>query len=175
MQRRKDVEASPYINHPLALANILANEGGVTDATVIAAALLHDTVEDTKTTLTELGDVFGPRVMAIVEEVTDDKSLPKEERKRLQISMAASASKDAKLVKIADKIDNLRELASAPPADWGVERRREYLLWSRDVVHALGDVNPELEASFEKAYTAGIISLESDVGAPRRIPSSLED
>src|SRR2546421_10249231 len=106
-QRRKDEEASPYINHPLALACLLAYEGQECDPTVLMAALLHETVEDTGTTFEELDQVFGREVGTIVREVTDDKSLPKAERKRLQIEHAASASGAAKLVKLADKICNL--------------------------------------------------------------------
>ena len=102
MQRRKDAEASPYINHPLALAHLLASEGRITDPVVLASALLHDTVEDTETSVEELRDAFGPEIAAIVAEVTDDKSLSKEERKRLQVVKAASKSDGAKLVKLAD-------------------------------------------------------------------------
>ncbi|MGH8733189.1 MAG: HD domain-containing protein, partial [Burkholderiales bacterium] len=83
-QRRKDAAASPYINHPIALADVLVNEGGVTDVEVLCAALLHDTVEDTATTLEELEETFNPRIARIVAEVTDDQNLPKAERKRLQ-------------------------------------------------------------------------------------------
>ena len=108
-QRRKDPAASPYINHPIALANVLVNEGGVTDVEVLAAALLHDTVEDTATTPEELEEQFGARIARIVAEVTDDKALPKAERKRLQVVHAAELSREAKLVKLADKICNLRD------------------------------------------------------------------
>src|SRR5207237_8837529 len=125
-QRRKDAEASPYINHPIALADVLVNEGGVTDVEVLCAALLHDTVEDTATTHEELVNAFGSRVARIVAEVTDDKTLPKAERKRLQIEHAASVSSEAKLVKLADKLCNLRDVADRPPAKWDLERRREY-------------------------------------------------
>jgi GTP diphosphokinase / guanosine-3',5'-bis(diphosphate) 3'-diphosphatase len=117
LQRRKDVDASPYINHPLSLADILAREGGVEDAAILAAALLHDTVEDTETTFEELEDCFGPRVAGIVAEETDDKSLPKQERKQLQVAKAHSKSPGAKLVKLADKISNLRDILAAPPDD----------------------------------------------------------
>src|SRR6185369_12298336 len=117
-QRRKDSDASPYINHPIALANVLANEGGVFDPEVLCAALLHDTLEDTATTRAELDAAFGARIRSIVEEVTDDKSLPKAERKRLQIEHAASISREAQLVKLADKVCNLRDLAERPPAGW---------------------------------------------------------
>lgn len=114
-QRRKDEEASPYINHPIALADVLANEAGVEDERVIVAAVLHDTVEDTETTEQELLRLFGKDVADIVMEVTDDKSLPKEERKRLQVEHAATISRRAKLVKLADKICNLRDIARHPP------------------------------------------------------------
>ena len=126
-QRRKDAEASPYINHPIALADVLWHEGGVRDPpTVIAAALLHDTIEDTKTTKVELRQVFGVKVGGTVVEVTDDKRVPKQRRKELQIEHAATLSNGAKLVKLADKICNLGDILASPPKDWSVERKREY-------------------------------------------------
>ena len=151
-QRRKDAAASPYINHPIALANILANEGGITDATVIVAALLHDTVEDTETTPAELQSVFGEEVAKVVMEVTDDKSLPKTRRKRLQVEHAGQISARARLVKIADKIANLRDIATSPPKDWTLERRREYFDWAKEVVDGLGEVSPPLRGAFAAAY-----------------------
>jgi guanosine-3',5'-bis(diphosphate) 3'-pyrophosphohydrolase len=151
-QRRKDAEASPYINHPIALANVLANEGGVTDPDVLCAALLHDTIEDTKTTTDELRGMFGDTVTGIVLEVTDDKSLPKAERKRLQIEHAAHASPQAKLVKLADKICNLRDLLASPPADWPLARKQEYFDWSAKVVAGVRDVHPGLASAFDQLY-----------------------
>jgi len=155
-QRRKDAEASPYINHPIALAEALAGEGGVTDVEVLAAALLHDTIEDTATTVEELQSQFGERIAAMVAEVTDDKDLPKAERKRLQIVHAAGISHGAKLVKLADKICNLRDVAERPPAKWDLERRREYFDWARQVIDQLrgapGDSMRALEAAFDAAY-----------------------
>ncbi len=153
-QRRKDAAASPYINHPIALANVLVNEGGVTDAEVLSAALLHDTVEDTATTLEELESEFGPRVAGIVAEVTDDQLLPKAERKRLQVEHAAGLSREAKLVKLADKICNLRDVAERPPAHWDLARRREYFDWARRVVEGVRGAHPSLEAAFDRAYAA---------------------
>lgn len=153
-QRRKDAEATPYINHPLALATILAKEGGVADAEVIAAALLHDTVEDTETTPAELEARFGPTVAAIVAEVTDDKSLPKAERKRLQVTRAAHKSPGAKLVKLADKIANLRDIAASPPADWDAARKADYVRWASDVVSGMRGTNAALEAAFDAAAAA---------------------
>lgn len=156
LQRRKDADASPYINHPLALADILAREGGVEDAKVIAAALLHDTVEDTETSIEELEVRFGKRVATIVAEVTDDKSLPKEERKRLQVVKSSSKSSGAKLVKLADKTANLRDLISAPPADWSSQRKEEYFRWAKEVVDGLRGTNQFLESAFDEAYDRGM-------------------
>ncbi|MBV8262096.1 MAG: bifunctional (p)ppGpp synthetase/guanosine-3',5'-bis(diphosphate) 3'-pyrophosphohydrolase [Paraburkholderia sp.] len=151
-QRRKDSEASPYINHPIALANVLANEGGIEDETVLVAALLHDTVEDTETSLAELAEQFGREVADIVAEVTDDKALPKHERKRLQIEHAPHMSEQARLVKLADKICNLRDIVASPPATWTVERKREYFDWARSVVDGLRGVDPKLESVFDRTY-----------------------
>jgi GTP diphosphokinase / guanosine-3',5'-bis(diphosphate) 3'-diphosphatase len=152
-QRRKDPEASPYINHPIALANILWVSGGIDDPNVICAALLHDTVEDTETTEAELVERFGAKIASIVMEVTDDKSLEKAERKRLQVEHAPHLSREAKLVKLADKISNVRDVASAPPSDWPLERRREYFDWARRVVDGLRGVDARLEALFDEAYS----------------------
>ena len=151
-QRRKDAEASPYINHPIALADLLVNEGGVTDVEVLCAALLHDTVEDTATTPEELTDAFGARVAGIVAEVTDDKRLPKAERKRLQVEHAAGLSREAKLVKLADKTCNLRDVANRAPAHWDLARRREYFDWAKRVVDGVRGAHPRLEAAFDAAY-----------------------
>jgi guanosine-3',5'-bis(diphosphate) 3'-pyrophosphohydrolase len=151
-QRRKDVEASPYINHPIALASVLCNEAHVTDVEVICSALLHDTIEDTDTTAEELETEFSRAIKSIVLEVTDDKALPKAERKLRQIEHAAHASTKAKLVKLADKIANLRDIANRPPANWTLERRQEYFDWAKQVVDKLRGVHPQLEAVFDAAY-----------------------
>jgi guanosine-3',5'-bis(diphosphate) 3'-pyrophosphohydrolase len=148
-QRRKDAEASPYINHPIALANVLADEGGIDEADVLCAALLHDTVEDTETSAEELKALFGQDVLSIVLEVTDDKSLPKEVRKQAQIDNAPHLSCEAKLVKLADKICNLRDILTAPPADWSAERKRDYFSWAGKVVAGIRGVHPRLEAVFD--------------------------
>src|SRR2546423_618718 len=148
-QRRKDAAASPYINHPIALADVLVNEGGVTDIEVLSAALLHDTVEDTATTHEELVNAFGSRIARIVAEVTDDKTLEKAERKRLQIEHAAALSTEAKLVKLADKICNLRDVDERPPAKWDLARRREYFQWAKNGVDRLRGTHVRLEAAFD--------------------------
>ncbi|MGD2082336.1 MAG: HD domain-containing protein [Chromatiales bacterium] len=151
-QRRRDPPSSPYINHPIALANILCNEGHVTDVEVLCAALLHDTVEDTDTTTEELESELGPGIGAIVREVTDDKGLPKQERKRLQVEHAAGISDKAKLVKLADKISNLRDVAGSPPRGWDLARRQAYFDWAKQVVDRLRGVHPGLEAVFDETY-----------------------
>lgn len=148
-QRRKDAEASPYINHPIALANVLANEGGVEDVTVLCAAVLHDTIEDTETTSEELQAIFGPKVASVVMEVTDDKSLEKSLRKQRQVEHAPHISKEAKLVKLADKISNLRDIIASPPADWSAERKQAYFDWAAKVVAGVRGVHPGLESVFD--------------------------
>ncbi|MEQ1683480.1 MAG: HD domain-containing protein [Burkholderiaceae bacterium] len=153
-QRRKDDAASPYINHPLALARVLAVEGGIVDVATLCAALLHDTIEDTETTGEEIEGEFGPEVRHLVEDVTDDKSLPKAERKRAQVDHAAHINSKAKRVKLADKICNLRDVALTPPADWPIERRREYFDWAKSVIDRLRGVDGRLEAIFDQAYGA---------------------
>ena len=151
-QRRKDIEASPYINHPIMLAKILSVEAGVDDALVLCAAVLHDTIEDTETSYDELAGQFGRQIADVVREVTDDKSLPKAERKHLQIEHAPHLSRAAKLVKLADKIANLRDVADHPPSKWPLERRREYFDWAKRVVDGLRGTHDRLEAAFDAAY-----------------------
>jgi GTP diphosphokinase / guanosine-3',5'-bis(diphosphate) 3'-diphosphatase len=153
-QRRKGVAATPYINHPIAVANVLANEAGITDPVVLAAALLHDTIEDTETSPAELVAAFGPAIGAVVAEVTDDKRLLKAERKRLQIEHAAHISYEAKLVKMADKICNVRDLVTAPP-DWPIDRKHEYFVWAGRVVDQMRGTHVKLEALFDSALIQG--------------------
>jgi guanosine-3',5'-bis(diphosphate) 3'-pyrophosphohydrolase len=168
-QRRKDAEASPYINHPIALANVLANEGDVQDLNVLCAAVLHDTIEDTETTAEELASLFGAMVTSIVVEVTDDKSLAKEVRKQRQVEHASLISHDAKLVKIADKICNLRDILASPPADWSAERKQRYFDWAAQVVGGLRGVHPGLEAVFD-----GLIRQREILGCATRYARKLD-
>lgn len=160
-QRRKDAEASPYINHPIALLRILAVEGSVEDADVLCAAALHDFLEDCcggpdqpslEEGRTTIRDAFGPDVLAHVEAVSDDKSLPKEERKRLQAEHAAHASPSAKLVKLADKIANLRDIKASPPATWSLERRQAYFDWAKQVIDQVRGTHARLEMLFDVEY-----------------------
>jgi guanosine-3',5'-bis(diphosphate) 3'-pyrophosphohydrolase len=151
-QRRKDVEASPYINHPIALARVLAVEAGIKDEKTLLAAVLHDTLEDTETSFEELREHFGLTVAETVAEVSDDKSLTSARRKQLQIEHAPHLSKRAKFVKLADKICNLRDVAAHPPHDWPLARRREYFDWANSVIDGLRGTHPTLENLFDAAY-----------------------
>ncbi|MGH8252017.1 MAG: HD domain-containing protein [Steroidobacteraceae bacterium] len=152
--RRKNAEATPYINHPLAVAQVLSVEGAVHDAVILAAALLHDTVEDTETTYEELTEAFGTRVSEIVREVSDDKQLPKDVRKLQQIEHAARASPAAQQVKIADKICNLREILATPPANWSEARKQEYFDWAKAVVDQVRGANQTLARKFDEVFDA---------------------
>ncbi|MFO0905914.1 MAG: HD domain-containing protein [Pirellulales bacterium] len=154
-QRRKNAIATPYINHPIEVAEHLARVGGISDEDVLIAALLHDTIEDTNTTREELEKAFGSRVARIVMECTDDKRLAKAERKRLQIVHAPHKSPEAKCVKIADKTCNLASILVDPPQDWGIQRQREYFEWAAQVVQGLLGVNETLDAGVRAVLAQG--------------------
>jgi len=151
-QRRKDADASPYINHPIALVSILAVEAGINDCDTLCAALLHDTIEDTDTSVEELVEAFGGPIASLVQEVTDDRRLPKAERKLRQVEHAAHLSPKACSVKLADKIANLRDVADRPPVNWPLARRQEYFDWSKQVVDQIPDPSPGLLSLFMAAY-----------------------
>lgn len=148
-QHRKGEAAEPYINHPLEVANLIANVGGVDDCDILIAAMLHDTAEDCGVTRGEIAESFGETVAGYVMEVTDDKSLPKAERKRLQVEHAPHLSHGAKIVKLADKISNINDITNSPPAGWSLERRREYIEWGVAVVDGLRGANKTLEDYFD--------------------------
>ncbi|MGQ0584302.1 MAG: HD domain-containing protein [Reyranella sp.] len=151
-QRRKGERAEPYINHLTEVAALLAEATGGDDVALLAGGLLHDTLEDTDATYEDLEQRFGPEVAALVAEVTDDKSLPKEERKRLQIDKTPSKSRRAKLLKIADKTSNLRSMVSSPPKGWTPERLRDYVGWAEQVVRSCRGLNAMLDAAFDVAH-----------------------
>lgn len=154
-QRRKDAEASPYINHPIQVTDTLWRIGEVRDTDLLLAAILHDTIEDTDATPDEIQMVFGPTVCAIVLEVTDDKKLSQKERKQRQVETAPYKTHNAKMLKLADKICNVRELIDAPPPGWSLEHRREYLLWTERVVAGLRGSNDKLESLYDDLLTEG--------------------
>ena len=152
-QRRKGAAAEPYVNHLLEVAELVASALPEPDPNLIMAALLHDTVEDVGVTKEELIQEFGADVASLVLEVTDDKSLPKLERKRLQVLHAPKKSVRVQLIKLADKISNLRAVLNSPPADWSLQRRQEYFEWAKQVVDALSAPDPGLKAEFERLYS----------------------
>jgi len=154
-QRRKDSLQSPYINHPIEVSLLLWEVGGVRDADLLLAAVLHDTLEDTNTHPEEIREAFGEGVLAYVLEVTDDKSLPKMKRKELQIEHAPHKSYGAKSLSLADKSSNVRNLNTIPPQDWDLKRRSEYLQWTEQVVAGLRGTNAALEAYYDQELAAG--------------------
>lgn len=149
-QTRKDKNQSPYITHPIAVALAVIEIGKITNPNIIISAILHDTIEDTNTSPKELSQMFGDEVLSIVLEVTDKKSLPKEERKRLQVKHAPELSYAARVVKWGDKLVNCRDILTNPPKDWPIERRQNYIQWAADVLAQIRDTNPLLEAEFDK-------------------------
>jgi len=155
-QRRKGDRAEPYVNHLIEVVDLLAQHTGGTNAYVLLAGALHDTVEDTDTTREELVKAFGENVADIVMECTDDKSLPKMERKRLQVENAPHKSDNAKMVKMADKISNLKAILESPPPDWSETRKLEYFNWAKDVVDGCRGVNAGLERTFDKLHAQGV-------------------
>ena len=154
-QRRKDENASPYINHPISVALAIAQIGGVGDPEILAAALLHDTLEDTETTPEELEAEFGKKVCEYVLDVSDDKTLPKDERKRRQIEHAKKISKGAALIKLGDKISNVTDVINSPPEDWDINRRKEYLDWAEKVIENCPKVNDRMENKFKEIIKQG--------------------
>lgn len=149
-QRRKGRTREPYINHPIRVAQLLWEVGGVRDTVTLIAALLHDVLEDTATTPEEVEVRFGREVLVLVQEVTDDKSLPKADRKRLQIEHAPHLSPRAKVIKLADKIHNVQDLSLNPPASWSPKRLSNYIDWADQVVAGLRSVNPALEVAYDE-------------------------
>ncbi len=153
-QKRKGAAQEPYINHLVEVAHLIAGSSDTLDTELVMAGFLHDTVEDTDVTQDELVRLFGNDVAGLVAEVTDDKSLPKTERKALQVKNAVKKSPRAQTLKLADKISNLRSILASPPADWSLERRRQYFDWAKQVVDGLTAPNPRLKAEFDRVYAS---------------------
>ncbi len=154
-QIRKGRDECPYIDHLKSVARVIAEVGGIEDPEILSAAWLHDTLEDTETTPEELEANFGERVRQLVEEVSDDKSLPKDERKQLQIRHAPGLSQDAVLIKLGDKISNIIDVTNTPPTHWTLERRKKYLDWAKAVIDNCPKVNTVLEQHFAEVLKKG--------------------
>lgn len=164
-QRRKGMRQEPYINHLAEVADLLARHTDGTNTDLICAGLLHDAIEDSGTKFEELVREFGPIVANIVQECTDDKSLPKTVRKRLQAQTAPHKSHAAKMVKLADKISNLHTILESPPPDWDLARRQEYFSWSKSVIDGCRGVNAGLEGAFDNIYNKGVKELGMETRA----------
>ncbi|CAF0732847.1 unnamed protein product [Adineta steineri] len=159
-QKRKDSDGTPYINHPIGVAHILSNEAGIKDIDLLIVALLHDTVEDTETTHEELQQEFGTRIADLVAELTDDKNLPKAERKRLQILNAKQLSSDAIIVRLADKIYNLRDLNRETPVGWSEQRVKEYFEWSVQIARQLAGHNAQMDEILKDLFRQRNVQFE---------------
>jgi GTP diphosphokinase / guanosine-3',5'-bis(diphosphate) 3'-diphosphatase len=151
-QKREGALGEPYMNHLVEVAELIAASSNELDAELIMAGFLHDTIEDTSVTFQELENHFGRDVASLVAEVTDDKSLPKEMRKKLQVETAHKKSRRAQTLKLADKIANLRSILKSPPTGWNLERKQQYFEWARQVISGIQEPNPYLKAEFDKTY-----------------------
>jgi guanosine-3',5'-bis(diphosphate) 3'-pyrophosphohydrolase len=149
-QRRKGSADTPYINHPIAVAYYLCTYADVLDVNVLVAALLHDILEDTDTAPREIEEKFGLQVLKLVQEVTDDKNLPKKVRRNEQENTMGERSHGAKLIRIADKISNVSDFFHSPPPGWDSETRIEYLDWTERVIGKIKGVNPNLESVYDE-------------------------
>lgn len=162
-QVRKGENDTPYITHPMAVARAITEIGRVGDPLVLQAAILHDTIEDTDTTEDEIRQHFGKKVLQLVLEVTDDKSLEKMERKRLQVVHAPNLSYEARLIKLADKLLNSQDILNVPPRDWPVTRQREYIQWGADVIFQIRGTNADLETAFDQVLSEAEEKLDFQI------------
>jgi len=158
-QFRKGVHETPFINHPIRVATLLAENGEAGNENLLIAAILHDVIEDTDTTATDINTLFGDAVCKLVLECTDDKSLPSWERKQLQISYAPKASLCARKLKLADKICNIVDIREDPPKGWSVDRKLAYLTWSNAVYAGLKGINQRLDVLFERELEKSKLAL----------------
>lgn len=157
-QMRKN-GVTPYINHPVGVASLLT-DAGIDDTATIQAAILHDTIEDTKTTREELEKEFGKEVSDLVMELTDDKTKSSEARKQYQVDHAPNLSRKAKKVKLTDKIANVMDIINIPPIGWSAKRRTEYLDWAEKVVNGLRGTDESLEKMFDETLKEGRKKLQ---------------
>ena len=159
-QLRKDC-VTPYINHPIEVMHLLVYTGGIEDHEILMAAVLHDVIEDTSVTAEDIAERFGKNVASVVLELTDDVTQPKEERKRLQLQNAGKLSRAARLIRISDKICNVYDMLYAPPGNWDLKRRKEYIEWANAVVKKISGTNEGLESHFEELIEESFRFLEN--------------
>ena len=164
-QRRKGASEAPYVNHLAAVAANVARATGGQDPDLIIAAYLHDSIEDCGVTRAEIEEQFGGDVAALVAEVTDDKSLPREERKQLQIEQAPHKSARAKILKLSDLVANLSDMLVHPPVNWSLERQLHYFVWANDVASGLRNGTLALEAPALLAEFDGLFARFEELKA----------
>lgn len=157
-QVRKGTRREPFILHPMRVA-LKLQQHGLQDTALIQAALLHDVLEDTDCSPDLMTNTFGPEVTSLVMEVTDNKDHLKSLRKQTQVERAPLLSLKARLIRLADKIDNLQGMQEDPPVGWNLHRRREYVAWSRRVVKGIRGTHPGLEQEFDQTAQALWASL----------------
>ena len=160
---RKNKQRSPYITHPLLVAEAILRIGEIQNVSILTAAILHDTIEDTETTTDDIRERFGEEVLSIILEVTDDKSLSKMVRKRLQVAHATELSYEARVVKLADKLINCRDILNDPPEYWTLKRRQDYIQWGADVLYRIRGTNPQLEAAFDRVIARAEKELDYQI------------
>ena len=158
-QLRKGNLKTPYINHPIKVAFVLQTIGGVTDENVLAAALLHDVIEDTDATHKDLANLFNTKIADIVIEISDEKGLDREVRKRLQIQDAVNLSYEAKIIRIADKLYNIQDVCGIDAPNWNYDRKYEYIQWAEKVVNQIKGTHEALETSFFDEHRWGRLKL----------------
>lgn len=151
--RRKGPAAAPYINHPIVVAEQLAAQGLGEDVELLMAAVLHDVIEDTEATFEEVSRAFGSRVANIVQEVSDDKSLEKEVRRKRVVDTIGGKSREARLIKLSDLVANVHDIVDHPP-QWSLERKLNYLGWAERVAAAVAGTHAGLEAQLVEKIAA---------------------
>jgi len=169
-QKSKGTSGAPYITHLLEVALLVAEATSAKDPNLILAALLHDAIEDQDIDRDEIARRFGKDVAALVAEVTDDKSLPSKERKRLQVEQAPRKSRRAKVLKLADKVSNVRSIVNDPP-DWPARRRLAYVQWGREVVAGLRGTSAQLEGLFDEAAREAEEAIAAETSSQRIPPA----
>uniref|UniRef100_A0A8R1XYA5 Guanosine-3',5'-bis(diphosphate) 3'-pyrophosphohydrolase MESH1 n=1 Tax=Onchocerca volvulus TaxID=6282 RepID=A0A8R1XYA5_ONCVO len=155
-QRRKDATQTPYVNHPIGVAYILTNEGQITDTATVIAAILHDTVEDTKTTDEEIRRMFGDEIADIVKECTVVKSIKREIRMKSQLEKASKLSRKAKLVQLADKLYNIRDIERCTPCGWTKQHVAEYISFAKDLLSNIRGTHDYLETALDDIINKNI-------------------
>ncbi|HEC60508.1 hypothetical protein LCGC14_0950780 [marine sediment metagenome] len=155
-QRRKGNGGAPYINHLIEVVSLLSSTAKVDDTDILIAAALHDILEDTPITVTEITKRYGSNVLSYVQAVSDDKALTLIERRAKQLKSMNESSDPIKYIKLADHCSNI---ASLPPT-WDKQRLKEYIGWSQSVAEKCFDVSEPLAVEYRKRYLVALRHIE---------------